>query len=119
MADQRIVDLVNLKVVPNFPPGEKSIGIVTILDIVASIVTIVKECPNLRKNLEKDAELVLNMFHNPSLFNKAKLYLTIRRQAKKSKTLDDVNVVVRAILQAAKSATKEDIEALCDAAAHD
>ena len=114
--DQKVLDIVNLKVLPEFPQEEKQLGILVILEIASALVTLFQCCPDILSKLEQDSEKVLNMLRHPNLFNKARLYLAVRRQCKKAGTLDQLHTIVDAIVKAGKSATKEDVTAICLAA---
>lgn len=113
---QSVVDLVNLKVLPQFPEEEKQIGILLLLEIAASLVTLFQQCPDLTLRLEEDAEKILNWLKNPTLFHKVRLYITVRRQCRKDNTQEQFHTIVNACLKAGKEATVQDVKTLCMAA---
>jgi hypothetical protein len=116
MVDPKVLDIVNEKVISEFPPDEKEIGILALIAIGTAIVQIVQNCPNLKQTLEKDAEKALNWFRHPTLFNKARLYLAVRHQARQTNTDESVHTIVNYILKAAPKTTKDDVLAFCEAA---
>jgi hypothetical protein len=115
MNDQKMVELVNQKILPAFSPEAKQLGILVILEIIASLITIIQNCPNMLERLQEDSPKVLRTINHPNIFNKLRLYLTVRRQCKKAHTEEELHTIVNAILKAGQTATKEDILTICDA----
>ncbi len=115
-ADPKVLELVNLKVIPEFPDDKREIGILVMVQIALALVNLIKHCQDLRKKIEEDHDKALRMFNRPNLLNKARLYFTIRRQCRQAGTEEDFDTIVNAILKAGPKATKEDVLKLCDAA---
>lgn len=117
MLDDKVTALVNSKIINRIPQEQaKGITFMAIITIASALISLFRQCPNLKQDLENDADKVLNWLKNPNLFNRARLYLTLRRQARKNGARLPFRVLVKAIQDGAQAATKEDVLTLCQAA---
>lgn len=110
--NDNVINLINTKVIPNVDEEYKQLAFLTIVEIATALVGLLNECKDLKRSLEEDSDKIMKVINHPGPINKLRLYKAIMKQSKQSGTQEYVHAIMKAVLQAGRTATVDDVRTL-------